>query len=251
PAGEPPKPATPPKPPKEPRPQPARASLTIYDADPSKDGAGAKVGAKRDAIEFQFNPKELTIAKSSKWERESATKAKSAGPPEFKGSEPSKLTLEMFIDATAKHDDSVVSTVERLLGCCVPTKESAGKDKSSPPLVMLHWGTISSFPAFVTSVSAKFTLFSTEGTPIRAVCSLSLEEMPSEEWPQNPTSGGRSARRAHPVIDGDSLASIAYAEYGDPTLWRDVAAYNGIDDPLRVARGSVLLLPAPDDLGEG
>ena len=37
------------------------------------------------------------------------------------------------------------------------------------------------------------------------------------------------------VVAGDTLASIAYAEYGDPTMWRPLAAFNGIDDPLRLA----------------
>ena len=41
---------------------------------------------------------------------------------------------------------------------------------------------------------------------------------------------------------------MAYAEYGDPTLWRALAASNGIDDPLRVPRRHALLLPAPDEL---
>jgi nucleoid-associated protein YgaU len=39
------------------------------------------------------------------------------------------------------------------------------------------------------------------------------------------------------VVAGDSLASIAYREYGDPTMWRPLAAFNGIDDPLRAAAG--------------
>lgn len=231
------------------RPQLSRASLTLYDADPAASGTGAKIGAKREEITFQFNPKEVTIVKAATWERKPAKGAKSAGPPEFSGAAPCKLTLEMFFDATATHDGSVVATVESLFSCCVPTEESAGKDKPTPPLVKLEWGKISSFPAFVTTVTAKYTLFSAEGTPIRAICTVALEEMPDDTWRQNPTSGGLSARRAHRVIDGDSLASISYAEYGDPARWRDVAAYNNIDDPLRIPRGSLLLLPAVEDLG--
>jgi nucleoid-associated protein YgaU len=51
------------------------------------------------------------------------------------------------------------------------------------------------------------------------------------------------------MVAGDSLASVAYAEYGDPAEWRRLADYNGIDDPLRVRAGTVLLLPAAADLG--
>ena len=47
---------------------------------------------------------------------------------------------------------------------------------------------------------------------------------------------------------GDSLASVAFGEYGDPTAWRALAAFNEIDDPLRVPTGRVLLLPTPEEL---
>ena len=52
----------------------------------------------------------------------------------------------------------------------------------------------------------------------------------------------------HRTIAGDTLASVAYAEYGDPTQWRALAAYNGIDDPMRVRTGTTLLLPPRTEL---
>ena len=223
-----------------------KASLSLY--DPAPASGGSKAGAKRGAIAFQFNPKEVTIAKTAKWERKTAKGAKTAGPPEFSGAEACKLTLEMFFDATSSQDGSVVKAVEQLFSCCVPTEESAGKKKPTPPIVVLHWGTISSFPAFVTSVSAKYTLFNGQGMPIRAVVSVAMEEMPGEPFRQNPTSGSADVRRVHRTVAGDTLASVAYSEYGDPTQWRALAAYNGIDDPLRVRTGSTLLLPAPEEL---
>jgi hypothetical protein len=229
------------------RPQMEKAALKLYDPTPSGGGGGAP-GSERGAIPFQFNPKEVTIQKSAKWERKTAKGAKKAGPPEFSGSEPCKLTLEMFFDCTGTHDGSVVEAVEKLFGCCVPTEESLGKSKPTPPLVVLHWGKIVSFPAFVTSVSAKYTLFSADGVPIRAVCSVAMEEMPNEPWRQNPTSGGQGVRKAHLMVDGDTLASVAYAEYGDATLWRSVAAYNKVCDPIRFAAGASVLLPAPEEL---
>lgn len=229
------------------RPQMDKAKLTLYDASPGAAGGG-QPGAKRGVIDFQFNPKEVTITKSAAWKRESTKKSKKASPPEFTGPEPSKMTLEMFVDASGPRDGSVVATVEKLLSCCVATEETANQSKPMPPLVVLHWGSISSFPAFVTSVSAKFTLFASDGTPLRAVCSVSLEEMPGEPFRQNPTSGSQDVRRVHRTVAGDSLASVAYSAYGDPNAWRPLAAYNGIDDPLRVPTGTVLLLPTPEEL---
>ncbi len=228
------------------RPHVDKASLQLYDSTPGT--GGSRLGASRGSIDFQFNPKEVTIAKTAKWERKTARGAKKAGPPEFSGAEPCKLTLEMFFDASDTHDGSVVVAVEKLFGCCVPTDDSVGKNKASPPLVVFSWGTITSFPAFVTSVSAKYTLFAANGTPIRATCSVSLEEMPGEPGKQNPTSGGLAARKSHHMVTGDTLAHLAYAEYGDARLWRTLAEFNGIDDPMRVADGTDVLLPAIEEL---
>jgi nucleoid-associated protein YgaU len=229
------------------RPQMDKAALVLYDPSPAANGGGAP-GAKRGSVPFQFNPKEVTVTKSASWARQPAKRAKKAGPPEFNGPEPSKMTLEMFFDATSARDGSVVEAVEALLACCVATEETADTPKPMPPLVVLHWGSISSFPAFVTSVSAKYTLFNSDGTPIRALCSVSLEEMPGEPFRQNPTSGSQEVRRVHRTIAGDTLASVAYAEYGNPNAWRALAAFNRIDDPLRVPTGRVLLLPTSEEL---
>lgn len=226
----------------------AQAQLLLYDPSPAPGGVG-DLGARRGSVPFQFNPKEVTITKSVNWGRKTTKGSKSAGPPEFIGPEPSKMTLEMFFDATDTRDGKVVDAVEALLSCCVATEKSDEKKKPTPPLVVLRWGSLSSFPAFVRSVSAKFTLFSSDGTPIRAVCSVSLEEMPGQNFPkQNPTSGSQDVRRVHHTIAGDTLASVGYAEYGDPAAWRALAAFNEIDDPLRVRTGTVLLLPSPEEL---
>ena len=75
--------------------------------------------------------------------------------------------------------------------------------------------------------------------------------MPGELFRQNPTSGSYAVRKVHRTIAGDTLAGIAYAEYGDPTQWRPLAAYNGIDDPQRIRPGVTLLLPAPEELMAG
>ena len=227
------------------RPQMEKAALTLYD----RHAVPGSAGAERGTIPFQFNPKEVTIQKAAKWERKTAKGAKKAGPPEFSGSEPCKLTLEMFFDATGKQDGSVVEAVEKLFSCTVPTEESAGQKKPSPPLVVLHWGADHQLPGVrhlgQREVHAVHRRRPADPGPVHA---SRIEEMPSEPGRQNPTSGSDAVRRSHTVVEGDSLASVAYAEYGDPTAWRDVARFNGIDDPLRCLPGTRLLLPSPEEL---
>ena len=52
--------------------------------------------------------------------------------------------------------------------------------------------------------------------------------------------------KVHTVADGDSLASIAYDAYGDPTRWRMIAEANDIDNPLHLSRGTPLTIPRLD-----
>jgi nucleoid-associated protein YgaU len=52
----------------------------------------------------------------------------------------------------------------------------------------------------------------------------------------------------HTVVAGDTLASVAFRQYGDPAMWRPLAAFNGIDDPLRVRPGATLFVPALEEL---
>jgi Contractile injection system tube protein len=205
-------------------------------------------GARIGKIDFQFNPKELSLTKTAKWERQPARNAGSAGIPEFQGAEPCSMTLEMFFDASAAQDSSVVQAVDKLFRCCVPTDKTKQDQLGVPPWVVFHWGSVSGFTAYIASVAAKFTLFTPGGVPIRATATVTLKEIATEPAKQNPTSGGRAARRSHTLVDGDTLASVAHAEYGDPTLWRVLAEANGVDDPMRLAPGTTLLVPAADEI---
>jgi hypothetical protein len=212
-------------------------------------GDGLNPGGPCGRIDFQFNPKELSISKTAKWGRSAQKGNKNSGVPQFQGPEPCKLALEMFLDASDTHDDSVVKKVEQLFSCCVPTDDSHQQKKPSPPWVIFHWGGLTSFVGYIHSVTVKYTLFTPDGLPIRGTATVNLEEIPKEgEQKQNPTSGALSAHRVHTVLTGDTLASIAWREYGDPAMWRAIATVNAIEDPMRLRAGSSLLVPAAEEL---
>jgi hypothetical protein len=199
-------------------------------------------------LDFQFNPKELSLTKTAKWERKTSRNRKSAGVPEFQGAEPCSMTLEMFFDASDTQDSSVVDAIEKLFRCCVPTDKTMQDQKGVPPWVVFHWGSVSGFTAYIASVAAKYSLFTAGGVPIRGTATVTLKEIAAEPAKQNPTSGGRAARRSHLLVAGDTLASVAYAEYGDPTMWRVLAEANDLDDPMRLRLGTTLLVPPPDEI---
>ncbi|MEE6282117.1 peptidase M23 [Georgenia sp. MJ170] len=223
-----------------------KAYLQLY--EPSRDGSLAKPGGPLGRVEFQFNPRELTVGKSASWARATGTGNTRSGPPQYNGPLPSKLNLEMFLDASDTQNDSVVKTVELLLGCCVPTSASHAQNRDSPPWVVFRWGGVTGFLAYISSVSAKYSLFTSSGVPIRAVVTVVLEELAGDPPGQNPTSGGLVPRRIHVMSEGDTLPGLAYREYGKAEMWRDLALANDIDDPFRIRLGSTLLLPAAEEL---
>ena len=222
-----------------------KATLTLYRAT-SEGRVGGKLPEE---LKFQFNPKEYTIKKGASWERKPARGARSAAMPEFKGAEPATMSIECFLDASESPSGSITKDLETLYKCCTPVGESVDRDQPSPPFVAFAWGTTMRFTAFVKSVSARYTMFRPDGTPTRALATIEFEEIPTAAGTQNPTSGG-AARRTHTVLEGDSLQSVAYREYGDPTLWRALAEANSIDDPMRLRAGSTLLVPRPGEAAE-
>jgi nucleoid-associated protein YgaU len=227
----------------------SHAYLELF--EPSKDGSLDKAGPQLGRIDFQFNPKELTLGKAASWTRQTAKGNKKAGPPQYNGPMPSKLALEMFFDASAKQDDAVVKRVEKLFSCCTPTPASLKQNKGSPPWVLFRWGQLTGSLSYIASVQVKYTLFTAAGVPVRATCTVALEEIAGDPPKQNPTSGGLVPRRVHVLIEGETLAGIAYNEYGNASLWRAVAAANRIDDPMRLRPGTSVLLPAVNELPSG
>ena len=150
----------------------------------------------------------------------------------------------MFLDATDEMMGDVTKAVDKLLKTVRPTEKSASSKTPYPPIVMFIWGTSKPFIGFVENVTVKLTLFRSDGRPVRASCTVKMKELAPSPPPQNPTSGALEATRAHTVVLGDSLASIANAEYGTPTMWRSIAIANRLEDPFNLRVGRQLLCPA-------
>ena len=196
-------------------------------------------------IEFQFNPKEFSVSKSANW-KETVTHTQT--DVEYLGPSPSTMSLTMFLDGSEKGTD-VSKQVKELMDACMPTDASTSKNRPLPPGVRFGWDKVY-FEGYLTKVEARYTLFKRDGVPIRAACTLSIAEFAHVRPGQNPTSGGVSSHRSYEVVDGDTLPSIAYREYGHAAHWRGIAATNRIDDPLRLRPGARLLIPPAEQAAE-
>jgi phage tail protein X len=221
-----------------------KATLAIHEPP---IGLLMALGEKIQDVDFQFNPTQLVLSKNAQWTTRMSPKFRFASIPEFNGSAPYTMQMEIFLDSSMTPSGTTVQDeVEALLSCCEVTLASIAADQPCTPWVFFQWGSFStaSFISYVESVQATYTLFNPSGTPIRATCDLVITQIPLLTQGQNPTSGALEAHRTHRVVAGDTLHSLAWREYGDATAWRVIAQANGIDDPMRLPAGAELLIPA-------
>jgi nucleoid-associated protein YgaU len=195
-----------------------------------------------------FNPKDFSVTKSNSWSTKEVP-SQSAVTPTFGGGQPQELTLALLFDATLLTPKmSVTQVTVALFKSMKASKKEPGKSKLRPPTLKFEWGAFS-FLGVTKSLTVQYQLFRENGEPIRADVKLTLMQWDvlGAAWKgQNPTTRSAGGLGAHIVRDGDSLPSIAYRLYGDPTLWRPIAEANGIDDPLSLRSGLTLSVPSLD-----
>lgn len=194
-----------------------------------------------DTIECAFNPTSYTITKTNVWNFKPTTGV-DLPTGEFGGGLPWRVTMTLLLDSSLLGpDDSIRDTASKLLA--MMEAGGGGGGGSAPPFVTFQWGSVNLPQAVPVAIAIQFILFHPNGEPIRATVDLELAQAKKAEKGQNPTTRGIGGLRSHRVKDGDSLPAIAFEAYGDPTRWRAIAEANGIDDPLRLRRGTDLTIP--------
>lgn len=157
----------------------AKAKLTIGSLDDST------------TVSAQYNPKELQVDQNVPWKKpEAATKTGSqssgsgGGNPlevEFTGAEGRSMTIEMLFDGYEGGGRSVNVTAEvakltKLATVIDP--ESKDPKKRRPHHCVISWGArgLPKFECVIESLSTKYSMFSSEGEPLRATCTVKLKE---------------------------------------------------------------------------
>jgi Contractile injection system tube protein len=140
--------------------QPVKAQLI------SQDGT--------DDITFMFNPTELRFSHTAKIIPAQGA-ATSAGLPKmsFGAPEPCTLSISNILFDTYESGTDVMATYVSKL--CQGIK-FAGTLKR-PPVYIFTWGSQQYLKCFVKSLSYRLTMFLPDGTPVRVIADLSLEEI--------------------------------------------------------------------------
>ena len=225
-----------------------RAKIYILDGD----GSGQK---KKDdpktVIDVCFNPKEYSLEKSVGWDGENAFT--DAPQPEF--TKPSAMTLSVTLQFDTYEErvsvrEKYIKKLETTALMRIqfdPTKKKKlspdDKKKASPPVCLFVWGRFT-FKGVVESLSQKYTMFLSDGTPVRAECALKMRNVLTRTMDDDKMTSVASQEKSYTVKQGDRLDSIAADQYGDASRWTEIAGANEINDPVKdVTAGKVLKIP--------
>lgn len=220
-----------------------------------KNDNGKQTNDQESAIEVCFNPKEYSLEKSVEWDGEKAFS--DAPQPEFKAPKPMTLSVTLQFDTYEERvsvRDKWVRKIEKLTMMTGKVKKESQpskqeKQKFRPPVILFVWGRFS-FKGVVESLSQKYTMFLSDGTPVRAECSLKIRNVIDEDIDtgNDVTFNKDSKTRNYDVGPNDRLDLIAANQLGDAGRWAEIAALNNVVDPGNIADGNgkrleKLLLP--------
>jgi len=218
----------------------------------------------QERYEVQYNPKEFSLEKNLR-HGEITIPGLDAPLQQFVRGEAEKLSVELFFDTTengmGKDATSVTDHTDRIYKLAKIENSS-----HAPAIVTFCWNskfpgsslsyaeqgsgasgnlTRNSFVGIVESVRQQFTLFSSEGVPLRATVNLVLKEYRTlDEQLKQLRLNSPDRTHSHPVKDKETLSAIAGKYYGNSGRWRFIARGNGITDPRRLYAGRIITVPS-------
>jgi nucleoid-associated protein YgaU len=211
------------------------------------------------SIQALFNPAEIRLSRSATWERQRAVghggADASAMDQEFRSVEAETFAIELFFDTYEQRAGGMTS---RLAATLVQPREASDvrrhtdpiarllevdRELHRPPICHLRWGRFDIFTGVLTSLEQRFSLFLVDGTPVRATLTCSFTEASTQTGVIAGELHSADVVKTRQVRRHDTLHSLAAEEYGDPSLWRNIARANGIVNPRALVPGTVLTIP--------
>jgi hypothetical protein len=202
-------------------------------------------------ISVLFNPNSYSIMKSVTWtppqtstgERAETQRKVNAPTLSFGGGGSRQLTLELFFDVTEPINGKAIDDVRKETDKIVALTR-IDPDQGQPPVCEVFWGKAATkdfpFIGVISNLTQRFTLFRSDGTPVRASLTVVFLEFLDPEMDKRQTDPELTTSV---VKRGDTLSSIAAEVYRDPMLWRIIAEANRLDNPRRLEVGKPLTIP--------
>ncbi|HJZ54905.1 MAG TPA: hypothetical protein VKE74_08090 [Gemmataceae bacterium] len=211
-----------------------------------------------DGVEVQFNPETLKVTYANQITQTNTTGSTTGGGdnksvPQFAGVANNKLALQLFFDVTGELPQADAGTTDvrvltKKVAYFITLKQSQTTGTPpAPPKVRFAWGSFQ-FDGVVESMDESLELFSSDGHPLRATVSLSIQgtdtlKDPTPAAPPAPPgalSGPGGPPGVRPLTLASAGASIQQLAAGAGAAWQDIAAANGIENPRFLQVGQAI-----------
>ncbi|MBD2514364.1 hypothetical protein H6G93_04955 [Nostoc sp. FACHB-973] len=144
-------------------------------------------------IELMFNPTEISFSRMVEWKSNDGNRGTDLLPKiNFSGVKPYMFTLKQLLFDTYETKESVMEKYIDKIKKGVETKKGAGDKR--PPVYILTWGTVY-FHCVIKKVTYTLNMFLTDGTPVRAMVDIELQEVNQNNLPGGRESASRGADR--------------------------------------------------------
>jgi hypothetical protein len=191
----------------------------------------------------------------------------------FTGGGTTELKLDLLFDISVAGSTIVSDDVRDLTRPLWQLAETTAGTQGygDPPLVRFVWGKSWNFPGVVVAIAERLEYFTTEGAPQRSwlrmkllrvndpkqddIDSSPLGDVPDISGEDDGTDqGGPDEVMVHQIVgecpgpdspqesSPERLDAIAYQYCGFP-WWKPIAEFNDLDDPTRIASGTLLRIP--------
>ena len=207
----------------------------------------------------KFNPTEFTLTKNAQW-AEHTIPGLDTPILQFVRGQAETVSLDLFFDTSDDGMGANATPVTTQTDEFYRLIKINGNDHA-PPVCLFTWGETGfpgssipgrgwdhqkrdGFTCVIESIRQRFSLFSSEGVPLRAMLTVGLKEYKSVQrqlYELNLQSADQT--HSYTLRQGETLNDVANAIYGDPNAWRPIADRNGVTDPLAVVAGSILTIP--------
>jgi nucleoid-associated protein YgaU len=198
-------------------------------------------------VPVQFNPEEYTLSRDVNY-AQAAIPGLSAPILQFVNGNMQTLQMELFLDSYEMHQAgsrtiNAAQSDVRLLVKQVTDLMSIEPATHAPPVLLFTWASLA-FTCVLASATQRFLMFLPDGTPVRARLNVSFNEYRNVDLEAKEVKRETADySKRHTLSEGETLSSIAGAEYGDARLWRVIALANGLARSRGLAPGLELLLP--------
>lgn len=203
----------------------------------------------------QFNPTNFKVSHNVNYD--CAKKTTTANTDnKFVSTGPRTVTMDLMFDGTGASPTGLASlaqavgvsvphinTVDLQVAIFLKLAYKINGENHKPFYIMMVWGTFI-MTCQLTTANVSYDLFSRDGRPLRAKISITLQEFIDRTLLGKLLSlFSPDLSKSITVKEGDTLPLLCEKEYGDPSLYLQVAEVNKLNNYRKLTPGTELLFP--------